>query len=144
MNARIIPAGDTYALRLLVLRPGGTLKDCDYADDRAPGTFHLGAFDGDRIVSVGSFHAEQHPELRGEKHYRLRGMATHPDQRGQGFGALLMQVAFEQLLQLHADRLWCYARMRAVPFYERIGLITEGPEFDIPGIGGHYVMHRPI
>ena len=51
---KLIPAADTYALRLLVLRPGGTMKDVDYVNDGAAGTIHLGAFDGDRIVSVGS------------------------------------------------------------------------------------------
>ncbi|HMC96685.1 MAG TPA: GNAT family N-acetyltransferase [Flavobacteriales bacterium] len=144
MHVRTIQAADTYALRLLVLRPGGTLKDADYANDSASATFHLGAESDGRIISVGSFYAEERAELPGSKQYRLRGMATHPDFRGQGFGAALMRSAFDHLRSLQADRLWCNARLRAVPFYERLGLITEGPEFDIPGIGGHFLMHRAI
>ncbi|MEO8590885.1 MAG: GNAT family N-acetyltransferase [Flavobacteriales bacterium] len=143
-HVRIIPPSDTYALRLLVLRPGGTLKDVDYAHDSAPDTFHLGAYSNERIVSIGSFYAEQRVELPGVKHFRLRGMATHPEFRSQGVGAVLMRAGFDQLQRAHADRLWCNARLLAVPFYERLGLITEGPEFDIPGIGGHYLMHRAI
>jgi hypothetical protein len=40
--------------------------------------------------------------------------------------------------------LWCNARLVAVPFYERLGLEAVGPEFDIPGIGPHYVMWRAV
>ncbi len=38
--------------------------------------------------------------------------------------------------------LWCNARVVALGFYTKLGLHTEGDEFDIPGIGPHYVMTR--
>src|SRR5204862_4309740 len=76
MHVRTIQAADTYALRLLVLRPGGTLKDADYANDSASATFHLGAESDGRIISVGSFYAEERAEVPGSKQYSLRGMAN--------------------------------------------------------------------
>lgn len=144
MTVKAIQAADTHPLRLLVLRPGGTPKDCDFPNDTAPETFHLGVFEKDQLICVGSFYAEKRSRLAGRKHFRLRGMATHPDLRRKGAGTELMNAALEQLRALQADRLWCNARLRAVPFYERLGLVTEGPEFDIPGIGEHFLMHREI
>jgi len=36
--------------------------------------------------------------------------------------------------------LWFNARTVAVPFYEKHGFATRGDEFEIPGVGPHYVM----
>jgi GNAT superfamily N-acetyltransferase len=144
MRIRFIRTEETYPLRLLVLRPGGVVEDCVWANDRLEGSFHLAAQLGEHRVSVGSFYPEKHPDLKGWKQFRLRGMATHPDFQGQGAGTRLLRFALEHLKAQHADRLWCNARIKAVPFYEALGFVKEGPEFDIPGIGGHYLMHRPV
>lgn len=144
MRIRFIRTEDTYPLRLLVLRPGGVLEDCHWANDRLVGSFHLAAQIGEHRISIGSFYPEKHPLLLGWKQYRLRGMATHPEFQRQGAGARLLEFAVEHLMAQNADRLWCNARIVAVPFYQRMGFAKEGPEFDIPGIGGHYLMHRPI
>ena len=42
------------------------------------------------------------------------------------------------------DRLWCNARIKAVPFYERNGFAIHGGPFEIAGIGTHYLMHRAL
>lgn len=144
MRIRFIRTEDTYPLRLLVLRPGGVVEDCHWANDRLEGSFHLAAQIGEHRISIGSFYPERHPQLLGWKQYRLRGMATHPDFQGQGAGKRMLEFAVEHLKAQNADRLWCNARIKAVPFYEKLGFLREGPEFDIPGIGGHYLMHRPI
>jgi GNAT superfamily N-acetyltransferase len=144
MRVRFIKASDTHALRLLVLRPGGTLDDVDFANDRLAGGFHLGVHIGEHRIAVASFYPEAHKELMGWKQYRLRGMATHPDLMGQGAGTRLMRFAMEHLKAQHADLLWCNAREKAEGFYEGVGLVVHGERFDIPGIGGHYVMYRRL
>ncbi len=40
--------------------------------------------------------------------------------------------------------LWCNARMAAVGFYRRAGFEVVSEEFDVPGIGAHVVMTRPV
>ncbi len=144
MRIRFIRTEDTYPLRLLVLRPGGTEEDVQWANDRLEAGFHLAAQIGEHRIAIASFYPEKHPDLLGWKQYRLRGMATHPEFQGQGAGSRLMRFAVEHLIALNADRLWCNARIAAVPFYERLGFVREGPEFDIPGIGAHFMMHRAI
>jgi len=144
MRIRFIKAFDTYPLRLQVLRPGGVEEDVHFANDRLAGAFHLGIQIGEHRISVASFYPEAHPELMGWKQYRLRGMATHPDFEGQGAGTKLLKFAIEHLQAQHADLLWCNAREKAVSFYERLGFKVHGERFEIPGIGGHFVMVRNV
>ena len=144
MRVRFIKTAETYPLRLLVLRPGGVIEDTHFANDRLEGSFHLGVFLDEVIVSVGSFYPEKHDALKGWKQYRLRGMATHPVHQGKGAGEKLMRFAIDHLHAQKADLLWCNARIKAVPFYERLGLVVEGDAFEIAGIGTHYLMHRKI
>lgn len=144
MRIQFIKAPDTYVLRLKVLRPGGVEEDVHFANDRLPGAFHLGIHIGEHRIAVGSFYPEAHPSLTGWKQYRLRGMATNPDFQGQGNGGRLLRFALEHLKAQHADLLWCNARIKAIPFYEREGLKTQSEVFEIPGIGAHYVMAKPI
>ncbi len=144
MRVQFIKVADTYPLRLKVLRPGGIEDDVHFANDRLEGAFHLGVYIGAHLIGVGSFYPEAHPALTGWKQYRLRGMASHPDFQGQGAGGRLLRFAMDHLLAQHADVLWCNAREKAVAFYEREGFLREGLLFDIPGIGGHYVMYRRL
>ncbi len=144
MVVKFIRTADTYPLRLKVLRPGGTLEDCDFPNDRLEGSFHLGTHAGDERISVASFYPEKHPALNGWKQFRLRGMATDPAFQGKGAGKRLMQFAVDHLKDLRVDVIWCNARTAAVPFYEKLGFVTKGDEFQIPGIGPHFLMIRKL
>ena len=42
------------------------------------------------------------------------------------------------------DLLWCNARVVALGFYERLGFVAEGPEFEIVPIGPHFVMTKNL
>ncbi|MCB0793613.1 MAG: GNAT family N-acetyltransferase [Flavobacteriales bacterium] len=144
MRIQFIPAKDTWELRHLVLRPHGTLADCDYPNDRDPDGFHLGAFSGERLVGIASFYKERHPELTGWIQFRLRGMAVHPEHRGRKIGARMMEFAIDHLGSRKADLLWCNAREVAKGFYLGLGMQTRGEPFDIAGIGPHFLMHRRV
>jgi len=74
---------------------------------------------------------------------RLRGMAVDPAYQGRGFGRLLME-ACQQEAQRQGTGLWCNARIGAIPHYLACGYQRVGQEFDMPGIGAHYVLEwRP-
>ncbi len=144
MHAALIPLEATYPLRLQVLRPGGTLSDCQFPSDGAPGGFHIGSFLDGSCVAVGSFSPEGHAALRALSPYRLRGMATAPHVRGRGAGRMLLELALEELERRGSDLLWCNAREAAIPFYQRMGFTGVGAFFQLAGIGPHQVMYRPI
>ena len=39
---------------------------------------------------------------------------------------------------------WCNARVKAIDFYKKQGFTIHGDKFDIPLIGAHYMMYKPI
>lgn len=144
MRIQFIKAKDTWPIRHRVLRPHQTLEDCDYPNDRNPESFHLGVFEEDQLVGVGSFYAEKHEALKGWKQYRLRGMATLPEVRGAGHGAALVRFAMEHLRAQRADLLWFNARSNALGFYAKLGFTVFGDAFHIDGIGEHFLMQQRL
>ncbi|WP_029282963.1 GNAT family N-acetyltransferase [Pedobacter sp. R20-19] len=134
---------EVLPLRSLMLRNGKPLDECVFDGDKAYDTFHLGYVKDDQIVSVATFMRNDFFPEDGEG-YQLRGMATHPDYGGRGYGAALINFAIEYLKEYKTNYLWCNARSVAAPFYKKIGFINESPEFDIPGIGIHYEMRLKL
>jgi len=144
MRIRFIKASETHELRHRVLRPHQTIEDCDYPHDNDPDTFHLGVFLDEQLIGIGTFMKEKNDALLGWKQYRLRGMATQADFRGQGVGRKLMDFAIDHLRSQNSDLLWCNAREVARGFYTRLGFEVVGPPFRIEGIGEHFVMARKL
>lgn len=141
---KFITAQDTWDLRHRILRPHQSLKDCVYPYDELSDSFHIGAFNAEKIICVASFNRESHPELKSAKSYRLRGMATEPEYRGHGVGRVVLNRGEQELREKNCDLLWFNAREIAFPFYEKLGFKFLGPLFDIPGIGPHKVMYKHI
>lgn len=129
-----------------MLRPHGTLNDCIFKGDDDDLTFHLGAFVEGKLVSVASFYFENH-DLFTAKHphqYRLRGMATLNDHRGQGLSSALLKTAFPLIKGNQCTLLWCNARESAEGFYKQVGFEPHGEIFDLPIIGPHRLMSIEI
>jgi len=144
MEVKQIDAIDTHELRHKILRPNMELSDCVYPGDEDGASFHLGAFIDDSLVSVASFYMDNHKEIEDEFQYRLRGMATDLEHRGQGYSLSLLNTAIPMIEQNGIHTLWCNARSEAVGFYEKVGFEKIGDEFDIEGIGPHYLMVKKI
>lgn len=144
MEVLRISASDTYRIRHQVLRPHGTLKDCEFKGDKDELTFHLGAFVDKKLVSVASFYFEKHPDIEGQYQFRLRGMATLPEHRAHGHSSALLKTAFPLIKQNFCQVLWCNARETAVGFYEKVGFKKHGEIFDVPGTGPHQLMSITI
>ena len=92
-----------------------------------------------KIVAIGSF-AKRSYDTAPELTYQLRGMATSPDVRGEGYGIALLEEARRIFKERQATGWWCNARLVAVPFYERFGMKIASEQFEIEGIGPHHVM----
>ena len=138
---RRVTAEDIRPLRHAVLRPGQEFLETRYPGDDAG--VHFGAFDGDRLVGIASLYSEDRVDGPAGG-WRLRGMATDPGVRGAGFGAALLAACMDEVVGAGGTELWCNARMAAVGFYRRAGFEVVSDEFDVPGIGQHVVMTRPV
>ncbi len=140
---RAVAAAATRPLRQQVLRPHQSPEELVYPGDDAAGSFHLAAYEGERLVGTISLSLEGREGGPGEgRAYRLRGMATHPDLRGTGLGTRLLVEAIRRMVRAGGERVWCNARSSAAGFYARHGFDVVSEEFELPDLGPHVVMER--
>jgi predicted GNAT family N-acyltransferase len=144
MEVKQIEAKDTHDIRHKILRPHGEVEDCLYPGDNDDLTFHLGAYVNDKLVSVASFYMDNHPEIEDEYQFRLRGMATLDEFRGQGMSSALLRTAFPLIKKNHVNMLWCNARTSALGFYKKVGFEEHGNIFEIESIGPHKLMLKKL
>jgi GNAT superfamily N-acetyltransferase len=128
---------DTRALRQEVLRPHQSVAEL--ASHEPPDAFAVGAFDADRLVAVGLVGPEGEP---GE--WRVRGMATLPEFRGQGAGSAVLTALLDHARRQGATAVWANVRTPARTLYARAGLEVVSEEFELPEIGPHLVMRGPL
>lgn len=142
LEVQFVPASETWALRQKILRPHQPLQDCMFPQDQWPTTFHVAAKMHGHVIGVATFHEETFAKLKAERPYRLRGMATDFSFHGKGIGRRVLEKGIQELQSRGCDLLWCNAREIAFPFYEKLGMLYEGPMFDIPTLGPHKVMYK--
>jgi GNAT superfamily N-acetyltransferase len=147
---RQIPIADTRPLRHAVLRPNEPLdRLLDHEPDDA---FAVGAFEHDQLLAIGFIAPASSPEEGDDElpkgHtagvWRIRGMATVEHVRGRGLGAAVLDALVVHAIAEGAVLVWCNARTPARSFYQRAGFHVVSAEFEIPGIGSHYVMERAV
>ena len=132
-------------LRHEVLRHGLPRVEAVFPGDEAPTARHYGAFRDAQVVCCATLHANQ---WENEPAWQLRGMATAPGARRQGFGRRVM-VFIEQDLRAGAHGttpalLWCNARVPAVAFYREMGWRVVSDVFEIPTAGPHVRMLKRL
>jgi ribosomal protein S18 acetylase RimI-like enzyme len=142
VEVRKITARETYEIRLKVLRINSPLS-YKFQGDLDGDTFHLGAFENKKLLTVASFVKSTHPSLTGSQ-YHLRGMATLESFQNRGFGKILLQEAEVRLRSLDTEALWCNARVIAFDFYLKQGFEFFGEIFNIEDVGPHAVMVKKL
>ena len=143
-HIRRIDAAETRPLRHAILRPNQPFEATVYPLDDQPESGHFGAFLENRLVGVASVFHEARPGDGDPRAWRLRGMATYEEHRGQGIGSALMQACLGHIRNHGGATLWFNARTTAAGFYRRFGFIVQGEVFDIEGIGPHVVMELSL
>jgi len=142
---RPITAEQTLELRHPILRPGKPRETAVFPGDDAPKSRHFGAYLEGRLVGVATIHYVpllDRPDF--DPAYQVRGMATVEEMRGKGAGAALLTACIDEAKREGGQWLWCNARVGAAGFYQRHGFAVQGGIFDIPGVGPHYRMIRPL
>ena len=98
---------------------------------------HILAVKGDRPVGTARI------VLKGDAG-KIGRVAVLAEQRGTGLGRRLIEaclVELEALPEITVASLG--SQTHALGFYEKLGFVAEGPEFDDAGIP-HRMMHRPV
>jgi len=144
LEIKEITADSTRPLRHSILRPNQTLADCIYPGDDDDLSFHIGAYEDGQLICIASFFPQSTERIAQTKQYRLRGMATSPAFRSKGIGAEVLKRGEEIALAKGYDVLWCNARTSASGYYLKQGYSAFDDEFEIEGIGPHYVMWKDL
>jgi GNAT superfamily N-acetyltransferase len=153
LAVKLVPLDDTFALRKAVLRPWLTLEESRATWADTPEHFQVGALRDGEVVGTAGFLIDvqsDYLDAFGPLQWRLRGMASAPDCRGQGIGGRVLSFGIAEIARRlaaagqPAAALWCNGRTGAQRFYERHGFAPIGTLFDTPGTGPHYVFWRRI
>ena len=149
-----VPAAQTFPLRAAVLRAGIPLEQVGFGDENAPDSRHFAAFIGGELVGAGYISPISEPDDIGAPiaatappsitGWQLRGMAVAENYRGHGIGRAIVERCIAAAREENAPVLWCNARVRAVPLYQRVGFFAVGEVFEIAGIGPHFRMRLPL
>jgi predicted GNAT family N-acyltransferase len=139
-----IPSKDTWPIRQQILRPFLPVSEMAYPQDETPGARHFGAFKNDALVGIASVGREPSPGEADPNAWRLRGMATLPEVRGEGYGKALVLACIDYLHEKGATLFWCNARLNAEKFYLSLGFDSYGERFELPQIGPHVRMRLPL
>ena len=131
---RVVGPEETIELRQRVLRPHETVDEIRARGDGLPG---IAVYEDGVVVATASVRPEPMPGDPRDGDWRLRGMASDPAVRGQGYGALALRAALDYAREHGARRVWCNARTGAIGFYERHGFGIVGEQFDVPETGPH-------
>ncbi|MCA1825164.1 MAG: GNAT family N-acetyltransferase [Mycobacteriales bacterium] len=141
---RAVTAEDTRPLRQRVLRPHQTLADLAHSDD-VSATYFAAYDESGRLVACASVRPEPFPGESESASWRLRGMASEPDVRGQGYGAAVLAAVVAHARAQGAAEVWCTARVTARDFYGRHGFVPASDVWADPAyVGPHLHMRRPL
>ena len=123
-------------LRYEVLRVGLPRGTEHYPGiDEDPRTTFLCAYEEDFLVGCSTLQVDEREGCK----FRIRGMAVSAEHRNKGVGTLIVK-GLQDYAKERGSGIWCNARVRAVPMYERCGFVVISDVFDIEGIGPHYDM----
>jgi GNAT superfamily N-acetyltransferase len=132
-----VTAAATFPLRQRVLRPHETTDALAGAAETA----HFAVIEAGRVIGCGMVKPERPPwSPREEGSWRLRGMATDEDRRGEGIGAAVLEAVIDHVAANGGIMIWCSARISATAFYERAGFERRGEVWDEPDLGPHILM----
>ncbi len=127
-------------LRQEVLHPGGPRERVVYKQDQDESTVHLIYKNSQGKVLVTGTLILEPEEGFDEESFRIRGMAVSEVLRGRGIGTKLLEAFIQTAKDKSISKIWCNARVKALPLYERKGFVKTGSVFDVPGSGPHYRM----
>ena len=123
-------------LRYEVLRVGLPRGTEHYPGiDEDPRTTFLCAYEEDVLVGCSTLQVDEREGCK----FRIRGMAVSAEHRNKGVGTLIVK-GLQNYAKKRGSGIWCNARIRAIPVYERCGFVVISDVYDIEGIGPHRDM----
>jgi len=95
---------------------------------------HVLAFLGNRCVGTARLVDS------GRQSFQIGRMAVLPSFRGQGIGLEILKALIDRAKSLGASALTLHAQVSAIPFYEKLGFLAQGPMYEEAGIPHRNMM----
>jgi GNAT superfamily N-acetyltransferase len=124
----------TWKLRQQVLYPEKNITEMAMEEDLDG--IHFGAFKAGWLVGVISLFQ------KGED-FQFRKVAVESSAQHMGIGSMMLDYITAFALQEGGKRLWCNARISAIPFYLKHGFAQTGKTFEKGGVD-YEMMEKPI
>jgi len=121
------PLNDALAIRRTVFIEEQNVPEVDELDGTDGACIHLVAYDGDTPVSTGRIMITRDDFIIGR-------VATIKSHRGRGIATGVMQALIDACVTMGGDRQILSAQVAARGFYEKLGFVAYGDEYDDAGI----------
>jgi len=124
----------TWKLRQKVLYPEKDVRDMSMEEDLEG--IHFGAFKDGWLVGVISL-------FQSGEDFQFRKVAVDAAVQNMGVGSIMLDYVTAFALQEGGRRIWCNARVSAIPFYLKHGFIQTGRTFE-KGSVDYEVMEKDL
>ena len=124
----------TWKLRQQVLYPQQTWQQMGMKEDN--NGYHFAAFQNNKMVAVVSLF--QHGS-----EFQFRKFAVESPAQNKGIGSALLQYITNFAVNEQGTRLWCNARVTAIPFYLKHGFEPTGEHFSKNGFD-YEIVSKPL
>ena len=141
---RTVAPEQTWLLRRDALRPGKPLPSELDPRDTVRDACHLGWFEGERLVGVGTISRHPLPLDPSAIAWFVRGMSVVESERSRGIGGEILEALIAHAAKHDPGGIaWCHARLPAERFYRRHGFELLD-RVDLPEKGLRLRMTRPL
>lgn len=140
MTIQQVALQQVIPIRHQVLRKNKPIETCYFNKDNEKDTYHLGVFLASKPIGICTLVHNPKKIESNNYSYQLRGMAIVEDHQGKGVGRKLLQHLPQFCFQKNISSIWCNARIKAVPFYQKHNFSSTGIPFDMAGVGMHQLM----
>jgi predicted GNAT family N-acyltransferase len=114
----------TWKLRREILYPEQTIAEMKMDED--DDGYHFAAFRNNYIVAVVSL-------FKRDDSWQFRKFAVVSSVQGKGIGGRMLQYISDFVINEGGTKLWCNARLTAIPFYLKHDFVQKGEHFSKNG-----------
>ncbi|KEO54150.1 GNAT family N-acetyltransferase [Thioclava pacifica] len=116
-----------HALRREVFIEEQGIPEPEEWDDLDDEAIHLLAREGERLLGTARL-------IRREETGKIGRICVVKSARGTGLGAALVREACDRFEAMGCTRAYLSAQVYAIPFYEKLGFVAYGDDYDDAGI----------
>ena len=142
IRIKIINSYELHDIRSKVLRNGLDPTMCTFEGDTRINSFHIGAFNNNKILGGVSLIKNNCDENGEVGCFQLRGLCVYNEFQNHGIGTKIIHKIENIITEMNIKYVWMNARESAVKFYLNLGYTNSNKSKIIGKIGLHYMLYK--